>query len=196
MISHMNIFNQGEEAYFSKFRARKDLLFRPVCLWLDALNVDPTHLSIVGLMMVIPFGFFLNVFDWLALLCLGLNIFLDAIDGSLARHANKSSAHLEWIDIFCDYASFFVIYLTLFFKGYLGGFWAYFYIINYAVMLWFVHYANSNKIRTFPVFRSKYFLYLTLVVFVVSGVNLFDPFLVLVGVYMFVSNVFLVQEII
>jgi len=190
-----SIFAEEEEASQRKWRNFRDRLAEPFCVFFQKYNISPDFLSHAGLAMVLPFIYFFGFNPALALVFILLNLFFDALDGPLSRHMNKATTRGAVTDIMSDYLSFFIIFLTFLYFGLLNPFWGAIYILNYAVMLALVIICRGLRIKFFPVIRSKYYVYLVFIVWIINGQNYFDPMLVLFSVYMFVTNFFLFERI-
>ncbi|MCC7196764.1 CDP-alcohol phosphatidyltransferase family protein [Candidatus Peregrinibacteria bacterium] len=191
----LNIFSKEEEHYYRAFQKFRDDLFLPVSKQLAAKGVKPDHLSYLGVLLIIPFVFFFASNPWLSAICLTLNVLLDCLDGPLARYTHTASDRGALVDLICDYGSFSAVFITIAYYGLMTPFWAALYFVQYALMLYLVTYCRRKNIRFFPVVRSKYYLYLMLLWLLVTGLNWFDPFLVLFGVYMTATNIFLFDSI-
>lgn len=190
-----SIFAEDEDRYHAKLRHVRDKAFMPLCKFFTRYGIKPDTLSYVGLLMVVPFIYFFGFNPWIAFIFILLNVLFDAVDGPLARYQHRLSVKGAVIDTVCDYLSFFIIFLTFLYYGLLSPFWGAVYILNYAVMLALIIFCRAMKITFFPVARSKYYVYLVFLYWLFTGVNFFDPFLVLCTVYMLVTNVFLFDRI-
>lgn len=168
---------------------------RPVAAFLHGKNIKPSTISLIGLLMVVPFIYFLPINGWVASVFILLSFFLDSVDGVLARFAKIESKEGEFIDHCFDYLSFFVIFLTFLANGLTNGFWSALYLLNYVIMLVFVIYCNGKNIKIFYVVKTKYIIYGLFLFYLIVGVNLFDPFLVFCSIYMIVTNLFLFDRI-
>jgi len=191
----LNIFSLEEEQYYKSLQRFRDRLFLPVCQFLNAFGVKSDYLSYLGFFMVVPFIYFFGSNPWLSALFLFLNVVFDALDGPLARFSRTASDRGAIIDVVCDHGSFVIFFLTILFFGLMTPFWALLYLIQYALMLAFVMYCRGHNVSFFPVFRSKYYVYLLLLFLLISGHNFYDAFLVLTSVYMIVTNIFLFDRI-
>ncbi len=191
----VNIFSKEEESTYRWFQKYRDDLFLPLSKKLAELGVLPNHLSYLGAFMIVPFIFFFASNPWLSAICLTLNVLLDCLDGPLARFSHRATDHGALVDLICDYGSFTGVFFTLVFYGLMTPFWAIFYFVQYGLMLYLVTYCRSKNIKFFPVVRSKYYVYLILLWLLITGINWFDPFLVLFGVYMAATNIFLIDRI-
>lgn len=191
----LNIFSKEEEQSYHWFQKRRDEFFLPLCKWLASVGVQPDHLSYLGAFMVVPFVFFFSTNPWLSAICLTLNVFLDCLDGPLARYSHSATERGALVDLICDYGSFTAVFFTIVFYGLMTSFWAVLYFVQYGLMLYLVTYCRSRNIKFFPVVRSKYYVYLMLLWLLITGINWFDPFLVLFSVYMTATNIFLIDRI-
>jgi len=190
-----SIFAEEEDEFFAKWRKWRDGLFKPIVQLLARYGVTAWHLSFVGLIMVVPFIFFFKFNPWLAFFFLLLNVFFDGIDGPLARIKGSVSVSGELTDLACDQLSFLIVFMTFLYYQLVGSFWGALYIVNYFLMLAMVIYCRLNKIRFFPVLRTKYVIYLVFLLWILTGVNFFDTVIVFFTVYMVLTNYFLFQKI-
>ena len=146
--------------------------------------------------MVIPFVYFFRFNPWIAFLFLILNLVFDALDGPLARLASKTTKWWAFLDhIICDQFSFFTIFFTFLYFGLLNNFWATVYLLNYILMLGFILYCNNFGVKIFTIVRSKYLIYLAFLIWLLSGNNYFDVFLIFFSVYMMIINLILIYRI-
>lgn len=191
----LNIFSKEEEQYYHLFQKYRDVCFLPLCKRLDAWSVRPDHLSYLGVLMIVPFVYFFASNPWLSAICLTLNVFLDCLDGPLARYSRRANERGALVDLVCDYGSFTAVFFTIVFYGLMTPFWAVLYFVQYGLMLYLVTYCRSRNIKFFPVVRSKYYVYLMLLWLLITNINWFDPFLVLFSVYMVATNIFLIDRV-
>jgi len=77
----------------------------------------------------------------------------------------------------------------------LSPFWAAVLLLNYAVMQSLVIFGQMMDVKLFPILRPKLVIYLFFLIWLISGQNFFDPLLVLLSVYLFVSNYFIISKI-
>jgi len=191
----LNIFSKEEERYYHAFQKFRDHLLMPLCKILASWKVKPEYVSFLGFFMIVPFVLFFPTNPWLSAIALFINVLLDCLDGPLARYTHTVTARGALIDLSCDYGSFCVVFVTLLVYRLTTAYWALFYILMYGLMLYQVTYCRKKNIHFFPVIRSKYYLYLVLLLLIATGVNWFDAFFVLFGVYMMVTNIFLFDRI-
>jgi len=188
-------FSPDEEKFYLWFRAMRDPIVRPFILFFNKIGITPNMLTLFGLLMLIPFVYFFFFNPWISFLFLILNLFFDGVDGSLARFLKKDSSVGEFLDKGADYFSFIVVFFTFLYFGMLSPFWAAAHVLNYALMQSFVMFAQIRKINIFPILRPKFIIYFFFIVWIFTGQNFFDPVLVVLTVYLIVSNLFLFLKI-
>lgn len=191
-----NFFAEEEDQFFSKVRQWRDKAFKPVIDFLKQHRVSADALSYLGLFMTVPFVFFLGFNPGLAFFFLILSLLCDVLDGPLARANGKVTLNGAILDHFiCDYFAFFIVFLSFLYYGMINPFWSAVYLLNYVIMLLFIIVFKALKLKFFTVIKSKYGFYLVFLIWLVSGYNLFDPFLVLFSIYMLVTNFFLYSRL-
>jgi len=190
-----SIFAEDEDLYNSKLRKLRDKISAPLCRFFTKYGFKPNTLSYLGLLTTVPFVYFFGFHPGIAFIFILINVLFDSIDGPLARFQHRLSVKGAIIDVVCDYLSFFIIFLTFLYYGLLSPFWGAVYLLNYVVMLALVIFCRAMKITFFPVLRSKYYIYSVFLIWLITGSNFFDPFLVLCSVYMVVTNIFLFDRI-
>lgn len=189
------MFGEDEEKFYMWFRGAREPLVLPIVDFFARLGMKPETLTYIGLAMMVPFVYFFSFHPWIAFPFLLLQMFFDGLDGSLARKLGTSSARGAFLDVTADYVSFVVVFFTCLYFGLLHPFWAAAHVLNYAVMQAFVFFGRTRSIAIFPVIRPKLIFYFVLLVWLVSGQNYFDPFLVVSSVYLMVTNFFLFLRI-
>ena len=195
--SFFSIFGEKEEKMFNKLRALKDRFYSPFAKFCIEKRITPASVSYLGLLMVVPFAIVFYFNPWIALFFLALNLLFDGLDGAIARKKLIHSIKGSVIDVTCDYVGFFAVFLTFFYFELMNHFWGALYAINYMALLFLVVIARSLKVKIFSVIlRSKYFIYLIYLIWLITGNNYFDPVLVFFGIYMAITNFFLIKRIV
>ncbi|MBU0667894.1 CDP-alcohol phosphatidyltransferase family protein [Patescibacteria group bacterium] len=188
-------FSEDEQKYYLWYRNAKDGILLPISRFLAARHVTPNTLSYMGLLMMPFFVYCFAYNPWIAFFFLIINLLFDALDGSVARVMKKESAKGEFTDKAVDYASFAVVYFTFLYFGLFSPFWAAVLLLNYAIMQSLIIFGQMMEVKLFPILRPKMIIYLFFLVWLISGQNLFDPLLVVLSVYLLVSNYFLIAKI-
>lgn len=191
----ISIFGKEEHKYYIWFRQIRDKVFSPLADIFNGFGVKASHLSLLGKICMIPFVLLFQINPWLSVFFLVFYLFLDSIDGVLARAQGKDGTAGAFVDFTSDYFVYFVVFFTFLYYGLIGGFWGALHLLNYLVMQFLIVYANFHMIEVLPVLRSKLLIYLFFLIWLISGVNYFDPLIVLLTVYMLVTNFFLYHKI-
>ena len=192
---NFSVFGDNEDKYAPKLRIIKDKMLRPVTAYLVGAGVKPEWLTIASLLMMLPFIYFFKFNPWISLIFLVLNVFCDGLDGSMARMKGHVSIRGAVLDTAADNLSFIIVFFTAFYFNLFNPFWGAFYIVNYVGLIFLVIISKGLKLNVFPIIRSRFYFYLLLFVFLFGGLNYFDYFHVLLGVYMMITNIFLFQRI-
>jgi len=182
----INTFSAKEASFQSSFGAWRQKVFAPLLKAFDAANISPDALSVCGIvvMLLLPLGFV-----YTPLWCVAayvLHLLFDSLDGSLARYKGTASPRGAYLDVVVDHSSLVVTVLTLQWFGFGIPFWVLLYTICYLVLI--VHFVLMNtrgNPPTFPVIRTKYFLFLlaVLVAYNILNVAWLDYFFMLIGTY-------------
>jgi len=102
--------SQQVYSFFARLRTQ---LFRPLILPLVYFRLRPNWLSIFGLALVVPFFVLLPSQPVWAFVFLAVSLFVDLLDGPLARARGMSSDQGKKLDIFCDLGRFIFFILAL-----------------------------------------------------------------------------------
>ena len=193
---YFSIFDESEEKRVEKMRKHKDKMFAPLVSVCKKYDIKPYTISYLSLLMMFPFVYFFAFNPWLAFVFMLLNLFFDGLDGAVARQTKSDSIQGDVLDHAIDYLSLLIYFFTFLFFGLFNAFWGAFYIVNYVVMSFLIIISRGMKVKIFPIlFRMRWFLYGVFMICLFFDVNIFDPFLVLVSVYLLVTNLFLFHRI-
>lgn len=190
-----NIFSDKEEGIYHRFRDFRDKVFAPFCIFLARLGVKPDNLSYFSLFLAIPVVFFLASVPWISFLFLALSVIADMLDGCLARCQHHLSQRGSLLDIGCDHAVFLIVMFSFIFFQMTSPFWMSLYLVNYTILLFMVLTMRSLQLHVIPVIRSKFYIYLVFLIWLITGYNYFDPVLVFFSIYMIITNVFLFHKL-
>jgi phosphatidylglycerophosphate synthase len=100
-------------------QGRRDILFLPIATKLVALGLTANALSLFGLMFAACAALFITR-PLIAGLFLGLSLFLDGLDGVVARMTKTANPKGEVLDVFCDTFGVLIIMVGLAASGYLS----------------------------------------------------------------------------
>jgi len=117
----INAFSANEATFQNSFGVWRQKIFQPLLVLIDKTCITPDMLSVLGIlvMLLLPLGFLYSP-AYLILAYL-LHLFLDGIDGALARYKGISSQRGAYLDVVVDHASLVATVLTLQWFGLGGG---------------------------------------------------------------------------
>jgi phosphatidylglycerophosphate synthase len=193
--NNFSVFSEEEDRYYDKWKNFRDELLKPVCSLMAKYKIPVSAISYAGLLAIFPFIYFFATNPWISFVFLCVNIFMDSLDGPYSRYTHSESLKGAITDTACDHLSFLGVFFTLLYYGLMNYFWATLYILNYFLMLAFVIYCRNKKIKFFPIFRSKSFIYGFFLLMLITGFNMFNPVLVLFSVYMIITNILLFSRV-
>ncbi|MDO8648729.1 MAG: CDP-alcohol phosphatidyltransferase family protein [Candidatus Peregrinibacteria bacterium] len=134
--------------------------------------------------MLIPIGIFLS--PPLLLVGYALHFTFDALDGALARSAQRVTARGAYLDVTADYLALVVTVIAARWAFGLSAFWTLLYTVCYILVI--VHFLSRNaqgKHPPFPLLRTRFplFLLVALCVFRVVEPPWLDLFLAAASIY-------------
>lgn len=190
-----NYFSTKEKQGFKKFAQNRTNILKPLLNILDKLKITPDMISILGLLSVFIFVYFIQKnLIWAGVFMI-LHIVLDGIDGSLARYKNQASQKGALMDIAVDQGGIIIAVLGFIYFGLVDSFWASLYIIAYTLMIGFVIILNTFNKSPKYIFRSKYLVYVIFFIDQYFQTNLLNPFILIVSVYMTITSIYLFNKI-
>ncbi len=125
-----------------------------------------------------------------------IHIFLDGLDGPLARHQKTASNKGAVTDIIADHAVLLIGVITTAYFHIIDLFWAAVYLASYFLMIYLLIIVNKLKIPVKFVFRSKYWFFIILLIDFHFKTNIIHPFLIILTLYMVILNLHIIQKII
>ena len=84
------------------FKEKFDFLFRPFIIVLEKFKIKPVYVSISSFVFGIFSVFFLYSNHTLFLVFVLMHLFLDKVDGTLARYTDKVTESGRWLDYILD----------------------------------------------------------------------------------------------
>ena len=183
--SKLHYFGASEEEYFHRVADRRTQLFKPLAMFFVRRNIRADTLTLTSFLLL-PFFFFplfglkYYVAAWAVLL---FHIFLDGMDGPVARLGRYASDKGALSDIVNDITSMVVVALTAMHFGFANPLLAGLYMATYLYMIVFIIARNVMDMPFKFVFKSKYYLFLFLLVKVHTGVDVLNPFLLILSGY-------------
>ena len=183
-MSQFNYFSESEQQSQQRFKQLRDSLLNPLVRGMSAIGLTPNLLSLLGLLVLVPFVWLLLQNSEpaqvrLAFWFLILHVVLDGLDGPLARHQGKSGPAGTLVDMVCDHLGMVVVSITLIQVGLLHAALGSVYVFLYTTSVVFIVVLNQIERPFRFVFRSKYVLYGILLIYAVFNVNYLDTAVIL-----------------
>ncbi|PIR49736.1 hypothetical protein COU79_03195 [Candidatus Peregrinibacteria bacterium CG10_big_fil_rev_8_21_14_0_10_54_7] len=191
MSEHLNYFTGSEWEKQQRFCAVRARMFRPLLVLLDRTGITPNMLSFLSLLSMAGFVYFAPTNMLCAFGFVLLHIFLDGIDGSLARYQGTASNAGALTDICVDQGGLVIAVLTLIYYEMIDAFFGAWYLVMYIVMITFLVLLNRLGSPVRFAIRSKYFFYILLVLDLYTTWNIVYLFLAVFACYMTILNVHL-----
>ncbi|MDY6852594.1 MAG: CDP-alcohol phosphatidyltransferase family protein [Thermodesulfobacteriota bacterium] len=182
-----NYFGEIEKKPVHIFASMRDFMFRGLSKWLFRHNVRPKQVTLLSfLVQLVFFPLFFSLGWWpQALTALLLHIFLDSLDGSLARTGQVASQSGALADMLNDVSGMAIVGLAVIFFGHEnhpGLVTAY--IILYLYMTLFLVALNIFG-RQFPyIIRTKTIFFGFVFLKYWAGLDYMDIFLIVSIIYM------------
>lgn len=114
-------FKKFEAVGYKKFAQARNIIFLPLAKALNFLKVTPNMVSYFGVMVMIGFLFTIVRSQGWAVVLLAFSLFLDNLDGVLARYQKIDSDKGKFIDMVCDNVNFTLFIAGLIYGGLLSG---------------------------------------------------------------------------
>jgi phosphatidylglycerophosphate synthase len=159
-MNELNYFSERERAHQAALRQKRDRLFAPLVRVLAPLKLHPDAISFAGVALLVPAVWLYGIASWVTYVCLGLYVFCDALDGPYARLTGKVTRAGSLTDLVCDQVGPVVISLMLLAHGVAPALLAGAYAALYLSFIALLTTQHAFGVPVQPVFRSKYFLFL------------------------------------
>lgn len=186
-------FGWAERPYFQRMSRFRYALFSPLLGPLVRRGVGPDHITAASFfVLLVGFPLFYGAkLHGLAFLVLALHIILDGLDGPLASAlGRKGSAHGALMDMANDVTGMVIVIVTASYFGPIPWFLGTVYTISYLYLTIFAVAQNLLGIRYAYVVKTKYTIYVLLLVWWRTGLELVSPVMALAVIYMGVSAFF------
>jgi phosphatidylglycerophosphate synthase len=170
-VGNLNDFADLErerQAAFARFRTRT---FGFAVQPLRRLGVTADHITLAGLLLLIPYAWWFGSRPGWAVGCLVLAILLDGLDGVYARVTGTATEGGAFTDVCADHVGLVVTVLLLIQHGLAPPVLAAYYAVLYVTVVSLSVFQNFVGVPLQPVLRSKFPLYGLVVVHAVSGWN-------------------------
>ncbi|MDP8223659.1 MAG: CDP-alcohol phosphatidyltransferase family protein [Candidatus Lernaella stagnicola] len=183
--SKLHYFGASEEEYFHKVADRRTQFVRPLAMFFVHRNVRSDTLTLASFLLLAFFFFPLFGLEnylaaWVILI---ISILLDGFDGPVARLGRYASDKGALLDIMNDITAMVIVGLTAIHFGHavplLGGL----YIVTYLYMIVLIIARNVMEQPFRFVFKSKYYLFIFLLIKVHFHIDILNWFLLVFSVY-------------
>ncbi len=183
----MNKLTESKKIYFELLKWR-ELVFAPIAKWLTDKGVKADKITFFRLLLILPMVWLVGYSELAAFLVIVLNIVLDGLDGAVARRSKTTSVKGRTFDVCVD--NFYVVplILALIWFNKVTAFWAALYLINILVDYFLKFLKYGIKIEKYPFFWSRYFVYLSLFLLGLTGINWFDYVLIFWSITILIVN--------
>lgn len=171
-----NYFAAQERPLQHRFRAWRDQLLTKVVDKCLAWHLNADAVSAIGFGMLLPFGLLtLGANFWgsqvLAGLCLLLHVFLDGLDGPVARRLGTANRVGAFTDMCLDHIGFLVVAVVLAAAGLVHGAAATAYASSYTLAIVLVVLLNLLQKPLWFMVRTKYAFYAVYFLYILGGPN-------------------------
>jgi phosphatidylglycerophosphate synthase len=152
-------YADGERAMMVFTQRLRGHLFGPLLDALDAVGCTPNHLTFASLVAGLAFC---PAYFWspsLAFLLLALHVFLDGVDGPLARHTGVASRRGSFTDTMSDQTVITATTLTLMYARVVDFVPGTLYVVTYAVVVLFAMARNFLETPYSWLIRPRFYVY-------------------------------------
>jgi len=159
------VYAEKEQKYVEKFQNIKAILFKPLLYILSALNVSANQISFLSFFISISsLGYSLHSFNPIYFLIgIWIHIFLDSLDGPLARFQGKASKIGSFIDVICDHVGILASGFYMLSFTQVNPLAVLLFITLYTIDIYNLFIANVCKKPISIVFRPRLFVYVAIV---------------------------------
>ena len=159
------VYAEKEQKYVKKFQDIKAIFFKPLLYILTILKINANQISVLSFLISIgSLGYSLYSFDPIYFLIgVWIHIFMDSIDGPLARYQKKDSKLGSFIDVMCDHVGILASGFYMLSFTQVNQLAVLLFITLYTIDIYNLFIANVCKKPISIVFRPRLFVYITIV---------------------------------
>lgn len=179
---------------FQKFR---DRIFKKIGKFLVWCGITPNMISAMSALMLIGVAFFAVSEPVYAVVFLFGHVFLDALDGLVARLTDRQSNAGAFVDVCNDHFGILFFVGVLVYYKLVDPMIGYVYANLYTVLIIFIMTRTNMNIPMQYVIRSKYYAFAAYILFVFTQIDVMDEALLLFTALMippFVLSFFKIQK--
>lgn len=190
-----NFYSEAEKEAVLIIREQRAERLKPMLNFLTYFEFTPSTLNVISLTSIL---FSYATISWapmIAVFSFCFYLLSASLTGALARYQEKESEAGAVTKIAVQYMALFgAILVTLWFK-WADPFWAACYLGLYTIMLWLLVTLNQVGRPMRFIFRSKLVVIMSIFLFALTGFNSIDPFLVILSIYMAITNVHMLYRL-
>lgn len=158
--SKVTCYSEGEGSFMQKSQELRGTLLKPLLMLLDKLGITPNHLTLLSLLAGLAFC---PVFLWsskpAAFVLLLAHVFLDGLDGPLARFIGKASSQGSFTDTAADQLVVAFSTTTLVYAHHAGVWPGALYVFFYTLVVTFAMVRNALAIPYSWLVRPRFLVY-------------------------------------
>lgn len=178
----MDYFSDKEYKSIKKFQTIRDNMFKWLIPYLVKFKINANNVTYAGMLSLVFFAITFNTHKFVSISFLFLNVFLDSIDGVLARATNSTTEWGSLLDITSDTLSMIISSLVLMFYNLVNPLIGAYYIIIYVVSIVLIIFRNELGYRPEYAFRPKYIIFILILIYVITNVETFNSVMILFSV--------------
>ena len=184
------VYAEKEQKYVEKFQDIKAVFFRPLLYILTALNINANQISVLSFLISIgSLGYSLYSFDpFYFLVGVWIHIFMDSLDGPLARYQKKASKLGSFIDVICDHAGILASGFYMLSFTQVNPLAVLLFITLYTIDIYNLFIANVCKKPISIVFRPRLFVYITIVIDFILQANYTNNLITFLNVILLIQT--------
>ena len=183
-------YSAGENWYNDPATRVKLKVFRPMLLLCQRTGITPNMITLAGLVFGIASGCALAFgYLWTAFVLLLIHVVLDGIDGTLAAFLENSTFQGSIFDITSDMISVFFFVVGLLRLDLLDSILAVWFIFVYVSIVVFSIVRNIFSRPYKNMLRPRYELYIVFLIYLFSGVDIFDISVLIFNIIMTITFV-------
>lgn len=179
----MDYFNQSERASQRRFAQQRDEALSGIIRLLASWHVHPNAITLLGVLFLVAACLIPKEHYLFVSLFLFLYVFMDGIDGGLARALKVDHKGGSLIDICADQMGVILIPTAAVFHLNADPISALLFSNGYIIFIVLAVFANTLNIKSNYFMRVKYLSYLVYVLDMVLGVGLISGFMALFSAY-------------
>ncbi len=183
----VSVYASAEKKYMDLFQRFKGKVFSPLIKLLIKLGITANHLSYTSIISGILFLVFIQKNITVALGFLILSIFLDGIDGPLARTSKKVSSKGTLTDVFSDHSVIVLSTIGFSLINIITGWVGILYIFCYTALIAIIFSRDVKGIPYKWVFRPRLIIYLFFFIYVVWQINLVNLVMIICSIPMLIQ---------